>query len=227
MVAMVSLVLAAVFFIGIHVGVSATGLRARLIAKHGEIKYRGLFSLASGVGLAWLIVSFLQARTLAPTWLWDWRGVSVLLNFIALLLLSFAVMKRGPTAMGSEGQLAQAVAVTGMHRITRHPMLWGFVVWSATHMLYNPQWPALVFFGAFLVLALIGPRAIDAKRAAAFGESWQRYAAVTSNIPFQAIREGRNTFEPKELLDWPLFVAILLTELLVQFHGSLFGMPAI
>ena len=37
-----------------------------------------------------------------------------------------------------------------------------------------------IFFGGFMLLTLGGPRAIDAKRARKFGESWEGFAAVTS-----------------------------------------------
>lgn len=223
---MISLALAALFFVGIHAGISATGLRARLVTRFGELPYRALFSLLSAAGLTWLILAFVQARQLHPTGLMDWRGLAVLLNFIALCFVCFGVLGRSPTGVGGESKLDEAEPATGLHRITRHPMLWGFALWAATHMLFNPQPAALLFFGTFLLLALIGARSIDAKRAAALGERWQRYAAVTSNLPFAAILQGRNRLVWQELLALPLFVAAILTELLVLYHGALFGLPA-
>lgn len=223
---MMSLVLAAVFFVGLHLVVSGTALRARLLSRLGTKAYMGLFSAASAIGLAWLIVAFLQARTLQPTALMDWRWLAVLLNFLALLFISFGVLTRSPTAVAGEARLDAAEPATGLHRVTRHPMLWGFALWAVAHMVFNPQLPALLFFGAFLVLALVGPRSIDAKRAAAQGEKWHRYAAVTSSLPFLAIAQGRNRLVWRELLTLPLVVAAVLTELLLLFHAALFGLPA-
>ena len=51
---MISLVLAAVFFVGIHVFVSGTSLRAAIVAKTGEVVYQTAFSLVSLLGLIWL-----------------------------------------------------------------------------------------------------------------------------------------------------------------------------
>lgn len=223
---MISLILAAGFFIGLHLGISGTPLRARLIARLGEKNYMAAFSLASAAGLTWLILAFLQARILQPTAWPDARWVAVVLNFAGLMFISFGVLARAPTAVGGQSQLDAAEPATGLHRVTRHPMLWGFALWAAAHMLFNPQWPALVFFGAFLLLAVLGPRSIDAKRAATLGERWQRYAAVTSNLPFAAIMQGRNRLVASELIAFPLLVAIVLTELLLLFHADWFGLPA-
>ena len=48
---MSSLVLAAAFFVGIHVGIAGTRVRDRLTARLGEQGYLGLFSLASIGGM--------------------------------------------------------------------------------------------------------------------------------------------------------------------------------
>ena len=224
---MIPLVAAALFFVGIHLLISGTSLRARLVMRMGERNYLGVFSLMSAAGLAWLILSFIHVRVVLPTTLLEWRWAAVLLNFVALLFICFGVLGKSPTAVGGESKLDEADPATGMHRITRHPMLWGFLIWAAVHMAFNPQSAPLVFFGAFLLLALLGPRAIDAKRAAQHGEKWQRYLAVTSNLPFAAILQGRNRLALSELLAFPLFAAAVLTELLVLGHTWLFGVPAL
>ena len=214
---MILLTLAALFFVGIHLGIAATPLRARLIAGWGKPRYLGVFAALSALGLTALIASFLHARVLTPTALMDWRGLGVLLNFVAFVFIACGVLPRtAPPA----GELA-----SGLHRVTRHPMLWGIALWAGTHVIYNPQPASALFFGAFLLLALLGPRSIDAKRAAQ-DPAWPAYAAVTSNLPFAAIAQGRNRLVWDELLRWPLLAAALVTELLVLYHAQLFGLPA-
>ena len=68
---MVQLILAAFFFFAIHGLVSATGLRRVLVARLGENAYRGLFSLASAGGLAWLIL----AKVMGLELFWVQSGV--------------------------------------------------------------------------------------------------------------------------------------------------------
>ena len=48
------LILAAIFFITLHVGVAGTFVRDRAIKKMGEKAYRGAFSLFSLLGIFWL-----------------------------------------------------------------------------------------------------------------------------------------------------------------------------
>jgi uncharacterized membrane protein len=51
-----SLLLAAIFFAGIHLGVAGTTIPDRAIAALGQSSYRVAFSIATVVGLAWRLV---------------------------------------------------------------------------------------------------------------------------------------------------------------------------
>ena len=55
------LLLAAIFFAGIHLGIAGTTVRDRAIAALGENAYRVAFSLASVVGLAWIVAAYNRA----------------------------------------------------------------------------------------------------------------------------------------------------------------------
>jgi uncharacterized membrane protein len=224
---MLSLVCAALFFVGIHLVISGTAVRDEFVARLGERAYRGVFSLLSAAGLTWLIWSFLHVRVPQMTALVDWRWLAVALNLIAFVFIVFGVMSRSPTAVGGEGALHDPDPAKAAHRITRHPMLWGIALWSATHMVFNPQLPTLLFFGAFLVLSLIGPRSIDAKRAKALGSLWQSYVQKTSNVPFVAIAQGRNRLSIAELFDHRLLIALGIWAVFLMYHGKMFGLPAI
>jgi uncharacterized membrane protein len=52
-----SLLLAAIFFAGIHLGVAGTTIRDRAIVALGQSGYRVAFSIATAVGLAWLVMA--------------------------------------------------------------------------------------------------------------------------------------------------------------------------
>src|SRR5689334_15962839 len=62
-----SLVLAAIFFTGLHLGLAGTTLRDRAVAALGQAGYQGVFSLASVIGLVWLVMAYNRAPY-AATW---------------------------------------------------------------------------------------------------------------------------------------------------------------
>ena len=68
---MLFLVLAAIFFAGIHLGVAGTTWRDRAVAVLGEGGYRAVFSIASLVGIICLVMAYRHAPYVT-TW-----GVSV------------------------------------------------------------------------------------------------------------------------------------------------------
>lgn len=224
---MVELLAAAAFFSGIHLLVSGTRLRDALVARWGERPYTGLFSLASALGLAALIYFYSAARVPQVTMLVVWRPLASVLMLLAFVLIVFGVGSRGPTAVGGEVFLKADDPARGIHRITRHPMLWGFMLWAATHMVFNPQPVNLVFFGTFFLTAAAGTVSIDAKRRRTLGERWAHYEALTSNLPFLAIAQGRNRLVLSELSRSLLATAMAVFAALGLAHARLFGVPAV
>ncbi len=222
--------LALVAFVGIHVGISATGVRAALVARVGEGVYRIAFSLASLALLAWLIVAYgdmrddpfdpLTAALWAPP---DWlRLPAIALIFLGVTLAIAGVLTPGPTSAGFERTVTKPEPAQGVLRITRHPFLWGVALWGAGHALVNGERFALMLFGALTFMALFGSRSIDRKARARSPEAWQRFEDVTSSAPFAAITQGRNQLKLGEAW-WRLLVGILAASAVVVFHGRIVG----
>lgn len=222
---MINLALAAVTFGALHLLVSGTGVRDRLVARIGEGPYRGLFSVASIAALWWLIDAWLGVRNPQLTVLAGLRMVGAVLMLAAFALIVIGLTTPGPTSVGAEKQLEQDDNVHGVHRITRHPFLWGVALWAALHMVFNPQAANLVFFGCFLVVATWGTRSIDAKRARRFGARWAAYAARTSSLPFVAIVQGRNRLVSSEIGLWRVAAVLAAFGAFAWFHARLFGVP--
>jgi uncharacterized membrane protein len=109
----------------------------------------------------------------------------------------------------------------GMVRITRHPFLWGVALWAVTHLIVNGELASLILFGTFLVLAIGGTAAIDAKRRRKSREQWQRFAQATSSVPFAAIVRGGNRLAPAlaEIGPWRIIVAVALYAAAFYLHG--------
>jgi uncharacterized membrane protein len=218
------LVLGACLFAGIHLLVAGTALRETLIGAIGDKPYQGVFSLLSILGLVWLVYAY-AGTSPEPLWrlpvaLDPLFGVVILVAFIFFVA---GLTVKNPTMMGGEGALAQDNAATGFLRITRHPMMWGFTLWSGAHLLKNGDTRSVILFGTLLLVALIGPGQIDKRRAAAMGESWRRFASVTSNVPFLAIIQGRNSLKLGELGLWRLALGLVLFGAAFYFHPQVTG----
>jgi len=142
---------------------------------------------------------------------------------IAVLLVVVGLATPGPTTVGAESLLRREDPARGIHRITRHPFLWGVALWAFGHLGVNGDLASLILFGSLLVLALAGTLSIDAKRKRAFGDEWDRYAAATSNVPFAAVASGRNRLRVAEIGWWRIAIAAAVYAAILYFHRSLFG----
>jgi uncharacterized membrane protein len=133
------LVAGLVVFLGIHLVPAFPNLRNGLVARLGEGRYKGLFSLASAAGLALIIAGYALApsteRVFAPNaTAIAWAPFAVTLAFILF------------AAANMRGYLRHALG---------HPMLLGLAVWAAVHLLANGDLRGTLLFGAFLAYAVL------------------------------------------------------------------------
>lgn len=76
-------------------------------------------------------------------------------------LLVGSVTTPNPTMVGGTRLLAASTPATGILRVTRHPMLWSFALWAATHMIIIGRLGGAIFTGAFLVVVVAGMSSLD------------------------------------------------------------------
>jgi uncharacterized membrane protein len=225
---MTELVLAAVFLLLSHYGISSTPLRAALVQRIGERAYLTVYSLIALAAILWLSAAYVHAHHVQ---LWSTTLLGTLLPLVvlplALILLVAGVSGPNPTSVGQGDALDDPSAARGVLRITRHPVMWAIALWALSHILPNGDVASLVFFGAFAALALIGTRLLDAKYAARRGAAWQTFAQATSNLPFAAVFAGRQRFAPDEIGWLRIAVALVLYAALLGLHPWLFGTPAL
>jgi uncharacterized membrane protein len=154
-------------------------------------------------------------------------AASEILGFRSWRSPSFSLFRASnPTTVRQEATAQKAGAVRGVLRITRHPFLWGVAIWAAFHVAANGDEASVVFFGTFLVLALLGTLSIDAKRRRKLRGGWTDFASKTSNVPFGAILSARTSFSAKEYFDWRFLLALILFIALLFAHAALFGVSA-
>lgn len=222
---MILLLLAALLWLFIHIGVSGTRLRDAAVARlGGEGRFTLAFSVASFVAIGLLVIGWQNAETTflwsAPAWL---RWIIAILMLPAFVLF-MASHRRNPTAVGNKGL---GEAPRGIQRVTRHPMLWSFAIWAILHLAANGDTASLVFFGTFAVTALAGMPSIDAKLARRHGAAWTGFAQQTSILPFGAILAGRNRLVLSEIGWMPPVAGFVLWAALLHFHRAVFGVPAL
>ncbi len=252
------LVIAALVWLGIHIGLAGTPLREWLVGRIGEVPFRSLFSILSLGAIVFLVRSWsatpITLVWYAPGWL-HWVLVAVMLPAFVLFVASLA--RRNPTLMpmgmpiGTPMAAPVGVAATlpagvpwrgpataaartavtqpprGIQRITRHPMLWSFVIWASVHIVGNGDIAAIVFFGTFLVTALAGMPSIDAKLARRDPALWQALSAATSIVPFTAIAQGRNRFVPREIGWSVLLISVVAWVAVLFLHPWVFGVAPV
>ena len=161
------LVLGLLLFLGIHsIRIVADGWRMARVARFGENRWKGLYSLASALGLGLVVWGYGLSRA-EPVVLWvppGWtRHLAALLTLPAFILIAAAYVP------GS--RIKAAVG---------HPMVAGVKVWAIAHLLSNGNLADVLLFGAFLIWAV-----------ADFRSARQRdRAAGVSYRPGTAARDG-------------------------------------
>jgi uncharacterized membrane protein len=218
-----SLVLAALFFAGIHLGIAGTAMRDRAIGILGKNGYTASFAVASIIGLGWLVTAYNRAPYLVTTWgmLEWWKPIAIVLMLPAALLVVIGLMTPNPASVAQEGRVGQPPQ--GIVRITRHPFLTGVGLWALVHLIGNGDFASLIFFATWAIVALAGTVSIDAKRRRLLGAAWEPLAAQTSIVPFAAIAKGRNRFIPREIGLWRWAIALLAYALMLGGHEPVIG----
>jgi len=183
-------------FLATHL-VSSTPLRGALVKAMGEKAYLGVYSLAAFATLGWMVWAYNHAP-LEPLWQGLRLAPAILMPF-ACVLLACGLLSINPTAVGAARHLRGQDPARGIIRVTRHPVMWAFMLWGGAHVLARGELKSTVFFGTFLALGACGALLIDQRKAKTLGADWRHFADVTSYLPFGAILGGRNRLAMDEI----------------------------
>lgn len=176
------LILATVAFVGSHFWMSHS-LRAKFVGKFGEGGFAAIYSVVSLALFFWMIVEFRSAPKDAPYWVVGdilWAVASALTLLAAVLFVGSLV--RNPSLPGASENLASQKP-QGVFRVTRHPMMWGFALWGIAHILVAPRTDNFIFCGGIILLALVGSKAQERKKARVIGVGWGTWLRQTSFFP--------------------------------------------
>ncbi|HYQ05803.1 MAG TPA: NnrU family protein [Xanthobacteraceae bacterium] len=133
-------ILGLVVFLGTHVFVTMRDHRAAVVARIGEWRYRGLFSLVSIVGIVLIGYGFAAYRAAGPIMVWyppGWtRHIVVALMWPASICV------------------AAAYIPGNIKRVLKHPMLVGVKTWAFAHLCANGDLGGIILFGSVLAWAV-------------------------------------------------------------------------
>ena len=136
---MTLLIIGLALFIGVHLVPVAQGVRAQLIARFGDRRYRATFAAISAIGLVLIIAGWHlrpeRAQLFAPSA--AARSAAPLVMTISFVLFAVANMR------------------THIRGIMRHPMLIGLMLWSGVHLLANGDLGGTILFGSFFAYSIV------------------------------------------------------------------------
>ena len=130
------LILGLVVFIGAHAFVTYRDHRTALIARVGEGPYKGLFSLASIIGV--LLIGWGFAHYRSTEWIQVWYPPAVMRHVTALLMWPSIICVTAAYLPGD------------IKRVLKHPMLVGVKLWAFAHLLANGDLGSIILFGSIL-----------------------------------------------------------------------------
>ncbi|MBW7945537.1 MAG: MFS transporter [Sphingomonadaceae bacterium] len=199
-------------------------LRAPLVARLGEKGFLGLYSLVAAATLIWAVLAYRAALTqqlwVPPLWVLQAGG---LLMLIACILFVGSFLAPNPAMVEAGRLLAKGTAPKGVMGITRHPMMWAFGLWAVVHVAVTGRLETLILAGGIGILALVGARFQDGKKAAQLGAAWAAYAGSTSYWPLGAQLSGRLGWSRAWPGVLPVVIGLALYVVLVMAHPLVIG----
>jgi len=217
------LIVSCLAFLLTHLGVSGTPLRSALQDRLGADAYLGVYSLVSLATLGLMIYGYGQISEVHLVWLASPALVklSKALVFVALPLMVVGLMTPNPTAVKAETALENEVS--GILKITRHPVQWGILLFVTAHLVANGDQASLLLFGTLAVVSLLGMFSMDARRRDETDPRWQSFMAQTSMFPFAAVLAGKQKLSAADVHWTGLVIGVLLYALIYYFHAWLSG----
>lgn len=188
---MTSLILAAVAFVGTHFLLSHP-LRAPIVGRIGAGPFLGLYSLVALATFIWMALAYRAAPPQNIAWTVGeigWAVATVVMWLASVLLVGSLI--GNPAAPDPTGAKRPPAEARGVYAITRHPMMWAFMIWGVVHILIWPTLANSIVAGAVVILALFGSLAQDRKKQQLMGADWAAWEACTSWVPFVALAGGR------------------------------------
>jgi uncharacterized membrane protein len=219
---MTELILAFTLFLALHSIPARPAVRGKLISLLGRNTYIALYSLASVAALAWLFhaalnTDYVELWSPAPWQAW----ITLVFAPIGIFLVLAGLLSPNPYSISFRRASEPEGAIVA---VTRHPVLWGFLLWSLSHLAPNGDLGSLFLFGGFAAFSMGGFVMLERRAKKRMGAGWAEHSQRSSVIPFAAVLSGNVQLRK----DFPMIAALLacivtVAWLLAGGHMQLFA----
>lgn len=222
---MVEFWLSLAIFLGSHMAISRTRLKPFLISRIGKTGYFLSYSALSLILLGWLIIAAQNAPRI-QLWPWD-HGLYWIPNLLmpfAFIFLVAGLNVPNPLSISSGAEGFDPEKPGFIVATTRHPVLWGFLLWSLSHIIPNGEYPLVLMFVIFMLFSIAGMALLDFKRKREMTESiWLQYSKYTHPALFcsKAFLSSRFQLTKKDIFG--IILGLFVYAVFYILHGTLFG----
>ncbi len=215
-------------FLTSHSALSWVGLRALIVKKWGEKAYLILYSILSTILLVWLIVAAQNApRIQIWPWLHELYWIPNMIMPFACILLMLGFIVPNPLSIIPRNKNFNPERPSFAIVLTRHPTLWGFFLWSTSHIIPNGEYPLVIMFVIFSIFSLLGLVITDKKLQKDLGhKTWNSMAKNTHSFIFLSPSLWRGKFQFTKYDAIGIFLGLFLHVILYYMHGLLFNISA-
>lgn len=186
---MVELLAAVAVFIVSHMIPMRPAIRQSLEQRLGSRGFLIGYSALSLLIIYWLAQAFANAPYIQ---LWPWSEAAawlpVVMMPLACVLIVAGASSKNPFSLGL-GAKGYDPEHPGIVSVTRHPLMWGLVIWACSHIAVNGDAAGVILFVLMLLLSLAGTYTLEkARKRKCDPELWQRWYPPTVNLPFAAFK---------------------------------------
>lgn len=218
---------ATLVFVGAHLVLSAHPIRGAIAGRIGERPFIGLYSVLVALPFIWTIAAYRRASTdylwIAPIGI---KHITLTAMIVAAILAVASVSRNNPAIAGAPPPKL-ADGPKGIFRVTRHPFMWGVVLWAITHLMATGDAASAILLGGLATLAIVGTLHSDSRKRRQFGPAWDAYARQSSHLPFLAIAQGRTRFVWAEIGWRPVVLGFALYMVLLVLHEPVIGIAPV
>ena len=134
-----------IIFFGVHF-IPSMPLKSVMVTRLGEVRFKGLFSLTSALGLGLIIYGFslTKFQPLFDPLSWG-RSAAIFTMPISVILICAAQMPNN------------------LKTLVRHPMLGGLILWGFSHLVANGDLASTILFSSFVLFSIINILLVNAR----------------------------------------------------------------